>query len=124
MSNAILVVDDSELDHILTRRNIHKHFPDVIIHQASDGEEALQKLSSLTDMPKLILLDINMPGMDGFEMLEELQKQEFSLAAVVMLSSSNNPRDQEQAFKYSFVKDYIVKPLEKDTVLSLGKYIS
>ncbi len=62
----ILVVEDQEPDQFIAKRNLSRHWPDTTIEVVSDGEEAIEYLDSIPDnLPDLILLDINMPRMDG-----------------------------------------------------------
>ncbi|GAB4412689.1 MAG: hypothetical protein OHK0039_18890 [Bacteroidia bacterium] len=95
-----------------------------------NGEDALQylraQLSQRTEpgahKPNLILLDINMPVMDGFEFLEAWQKIDFSgkdQVRIVMLTSSSNPRDLEAARNYG-VDGFINKPLTREKIISLS----
>ena len=68
--NCILVVDDNEGDQFLAEHLIKKYLPDTQQLKAYDGEEALRVIAESDVKPDIILLDINMPGMDGFEFLE------------------------------------------------------
>lgn len=84
--------------------------------QAGDGEEAVEALKK--HRPDLILLDVRMPRMDGFELLELIRG--FPSAAsipVVMLTSLSGPREMDRALSLGVV-DYLVKPLEPKTLLS------
>ena len=111
----ILVVDDNEGDQFLTKIEIEKHNPDIEIVQAYDGVEALEKLDNTDENPDLILLDINMPRMNGLEFLEKYNEREKQCKTIVMLTSSQE-QDKEAAFKYEFVKDYLVKLLDQDNI--------
>lgn len=109
--DSILVVDDSEADQLITELTIQKYDASITIHKAYDGHEALDFLSTCKKHPTLIILDINMPAMNGFEFLEEYEKKDYTSAVVAMLSSSDQARDREKAASFNVVKKYIVKPL-------------
>ena len=70
--SSVMIIDDSDADQFLTEAIIKKTFLSIEIHQAYDGEEALETLDSMDKQPSLILLDINMPGMNGLELLDRL----------------------------------------------------
>jgi CheY-like chemotaxis protein len=78
------------------------------------------------DCPDLILLDINMPGMDGFEFMDNLQiLKRYSLihTAVVILTSSDSPKDRERMQAYG-VRGYLIKPISEVKVLEMMATIS
>lgn len=92
----------------------------------SDGDHAIDHLTAhLTDadeLPDLILLDINMPRLDGWQFLDEyaaLQDRLPKKVAIYMLSSSIADGDKKKAADNPFVKGYVVKPLEGDQYLKI-----
>jgi CheY-like chemotaxis protein len=116
-----MLIDDNEHDNFFHEREIKKIDSDTYVIAKQSGKEALEYLKSKkdeTDMqPDLIFLDINMPGMNGWEFLEEynkLDKEIQSRVIVVMLTTSDNPDDSMKAKTWSFVSDYITKPLTKE----------
>lgn len=108
----ILIIEDSEEDQFFSKRVIKKYDDSIEVLQAYDGKEALEILSSLDTLPDLIFLDINMPVMNGIEFLESYTQKGYTGSVVVMLTSSDNPRDKEQCSVYECVKEYLIKPLE------------
>jgi len=124
MIKSILVVDDNEADQMITRTAINDYNPNIKILVAYDGTEALQVLRELNEPPSIILLDINMPQMNGFEFLEKY-KTVCNSAIIVMLSSSDQEQDKMRALSHSDVKDYITKPITmedlRNAVTLLGK---
>ncbi|KAA5538850.1 response regulator [Adhaeribacter rhizoryzae] len=112
----ILLVDDDDTSRFLAKRVFKRVAVEVDILTASHGLEALdivKEVCQREQCPELILLDINMPIMDGFEFLEQLQKSaDLSCAAIkiVLLSSSTHQLDLARARKYPVV-DFIEKPL-------------
>ena len=110
---SILVVDDDENDQFICEYTIRKFDPSIRVLKAFDGSEALDILHGET--PDAIILDINMPVMNGFEFLDRYA-EEFAVHApvVAMLTSSHLGKDRERAMQYSFVKSYFEKPLQAD----------
>ena len=108
----ILVVDDSNADQFLSQCIIEEYDPSIEVLQALDGKQALDMLDSLETPPDLILLDINMPRMNGFEFLDVYDQQDGEKSSVVvMITSSNQERDKKRAEKYKCVSMYLNKPL-------------
>ncbi len=110
----IWFIDDDDINNLLSERLIGKHFPDTKCRTFIDAEEALNELQKNSTLkPDAIFLDINMPRMNGWEFLEEFEKLKLPIN-VYMLTSSIDPRDQQKAHTYSFVKDFISKPLREE----------
>lgn len=112
----ILIVDDSDADQYICAEIFEENYPDVNILQAFDGEEALNLLDENGGQVDLILLDVNMPRMNGHEFLEEYQNRPYAdnNTLILMLTSSAQEKDKEMCLKYNFVKDYILKPMDVD----------
>lgn len=107
---SILTVDDDENDLFICAYTIRKFDPQIQVLKAFNGRDAMAVLRTTT--PDAIILDINMPVMNGFEFLQQYA-QEFSVHApvVAMLTSSHLSADRERAMRYHFVKSYFEKPL-------------
>lgn len=123
MKPRIAIVDDDSIFQFSTKVKIQKLelASEIIIF--NDGEEILEFLKS--DKKKssidIILLDINMPMLDGWDFLEEyakLQVENDLHHTIYMLSSSINPVDVEKAKNNKWVEDYIIKPIKDE---DLGK---
>lgn len=108
----IMIVDDSDADHYLTEIVVQDYDEDLTVVKAFDGEEALEMLPTMDEPPCLILLDINMPRMGGFEFLENYKDLDTKPSVVVMLSSSDQDHDKSKALEFDEVSEYIVKPLD------------
>jgi len=108
----ILVVDDDDLDVYLVKRAFSKLNITNTIYVAHDGVDALEKLQAETDpvpRPYIILLDINMPRMNGHEFLQHLRAlPEHRDAAVFVLTTSNDDKDKSEAWNMN-VAGYLLK---------------
>ena len=118
----VMVIDDDlftniYLEIILNQNNITKN---IVTFQ--DGKKALEFLAANTNKVDLILLDINMPKMNGWRFLKEFQKLDKKITAtilIVMLTSSVNIRDKMKAEKLQIVKKFIKKPLNEKIVTEI-----
>lgn len=121
--SSILMIDDSESDQFLTQIELEEWDGDIQLFSARDGKEGIELLDTLrpSSLPDLILLDINMPVMNGLEFLEAYERKNISAPppVIVMLTSSDQERDKSQASLYSCVKDYMLKPLTQEKISSL-----
>ena len=111
----ILLVEDDRVDIMTVQRALKKNKVTNPLYVARTGIEALGMLRGdgyerIDPPPALILLDLNLPKMSGIEFLRELRADpELSHLQIIVLTSSNEPRDKEAAFRYD-VDDYVVKP--------------
>lgn len=115
----LLVVDDHQvlIDGIMAL--LEKAEGISIMHQALNGKGALEALEKHHLEIDLILLDINMPGMNGFDFLaayEQAIAAGLAAAPVAIVSSSPDAPDRDRAFAFAPVCDYIVKPLDAQSV--------
>lgn len=127
MSNTILLVEDNLADAELAIRAFKKNnFQYKIIH-LEDGQEALEYLfDENNEAPRLILLDVKMPRIDGIEVLRRLKSDPVrKTIPIVMLTSSNEDRDIIDSYQLG-VNAYIVKPVDFgqfiDAVTQLGLF--
>lgn len=122
----ILLVDDDDLDVMNVRRAFEKgNIPDPIFH-AGDGLLALEALrgDALPRERRLVLLDLNMPRMNGIEFLRELRADpELQSTSVVVLTTSDQERDRAEAYKLH-VAGYLVKPVRFVAFVELLRALS
>ena len=130
--NCIMLVDDNPDDNFYHERIIKMYdFTECVIIKES-GIDALEYLKTIKDDEDkkldLIFLDINMPGMNGWEFLNEFSKLSDSIKSeliIVMLTTSDNPDDVAKSKKWNFVSDYKTKPLTKEMMEEiLDKYFT
>jgi CheY-like chemotaxis protein len=128
--NCILLVDDDEPTNFLNQMvleelNITRH-----IQIAQNGQEALSYLRKTNSgdkdfpLPELILLDINMPAMNGWEFLQyyaQLPETQKANVVIVMLTTSLNPDDRAKAEEISEVTGFETKPMTADKIQLLLK---
>lgn len=123
--NVILVDDDAVvlfLHKMLLERS-RLPSPSGVFQNGKEALEFIAKKKSFAT-PCLVLLDINMPIMNGWEFLEAVQKKQFrDKIFVAMVTSSINSQDANTAMKYPQVIDYIEKPLRKDAFEHLRQKI-
>ena len=108
MPEKILIVEDNEQNRILMRQILTPHGYDLL--EATDGLMGLEM--SRMHMPALILLDIQMPVMDGFAVIRELRNNpEFRKTRVIAVTSFAMQGDREKALQAGF-DEYVTKPID------------
>lgn len=124
MDFKVVIVDDDSVVLFLHKVLLERSVLPPAEGSFKNGKEALDYISKdgIRHTPYLVLLDINMPVMNGWDFLEAIQDQEYKdNIFVAMVTSSINTKDREHALKYAQVIDYIEKPLQKDTCMNLYK---
>lgn len=110
----LMMIDDNAIDQMMYKRIVDRSGLVANLIQFTDAREALNHLLAKPDAhPDLILLDINMPGMDGFEFLDRASEElgTSMCPVIVMLTTSLNPHDEHRARNYDVVRDFLNKPL-------------
>lgn len=122
----IAIVDDDKIFQLITNKTLNTIEQVGQIWQFYNGEEALVYLQDHAAQPNLlpdiILLDINMPVVDGWTFLKDYEPLFPSLSKTIsihMVSSSIDPKDIERAGGISLVQEYIIKPITKDKILDV-----
>ena len=116
-----LVVDDDEIFLFTANYVLRKLFPDMDIITSSNGEEALNLIKE--EEPNAMFLDLNMPVMNGWEVLEALgRKNEEAPFPIIIVTSSIDPYDKEKASEHPFKPTFVEKPLSTESInqLKLG----
>ncbi|MCR9166000.1 MAG: response regulator [Nannocystaceae bacterium] len=125
MVSKVLLVDDDPTTNYLHQRVVKKANAEAELAVTTDGREAVEYLESEgTAWPELILLDINMPRMNGFEFLEAFRSvsaRRREDARIVMVTTSVLPTDRQRALDHDLVEDFKGKPLSVDDARELLK---
>jgi CheY-like chemotaxis protein len=117
------IVDDDDLFQFVMRQHLERLGMVENIHKFSDGGQALTYLKTNLQqpelLPELILLDVNMPYMDGWQFMREyvqLVLPADKKIKIYILSSSTHESDLQKAKEFPVLAGYLVKPLSKQTI--------
>jgi two-component system, chemotaxis family, response regulator Rcp1 len=124
-SMTVVIVDDNPGDVVLIREALRGQRVNVSLFVAHDGDEGIQLFNEIDShglpCPDLIILDINLPKRDGFEVLQRIQLSSLcSDKPVVIFSSSSSSRDRDRAERLGAIR-YISKPSNLEDFLALGR---
>jgi two-component system, sensor histidine kinase and response regulator len=109
VTGRVLIVDDQEPNRLLLKDLLEVQGHDVL--EATGGAEALQQVADAA--PDVVLLDVSMPGMDGFEVCRRLKADRATAAIPVLLVTALNQRDQRLLGIGAGANDYITKPIDR-----------
>ena len=124
----ILLVEDNEGDIEITKRAIEHGKLSSTLSVAHDGVEAIEYLSRQNKFadavrPDLILLDLNMPRMDGKEFIEVAKRDDkLKSIPIIMLTSSSAPKDIQECYE-RYANCYIIKPFDLTKYMDIAKQI-
>lgn len=113
-----LIIDDDQVDVMVSTVKLQKNLNIDHISVVSDGREAMiwiRQNKIHDEKPLIVLLDIRMPDMDGFDFLaayEDIDERTKNNISIFMLSSSLNPKDHLRALREKYVKALLEKPLQ------------
>lgn len=123
---SIFLIDDDPIFVYLTRRIIASIDRQCKINEFTDGELAIRYLEEICGKPELlpdiILMDISMPVMDGWEFLKEYSQLRSKIKkdiALYIVSSSISPQEVERSKGFSAVSDFLIKPLERGKIVEI-----
>jgi len=120
-SNTIVVVDDDADDQFLIRNVFEQTNPAIEVVTLSDGDEVLPYLNKQRVLPELVLLDLNMPRLNGIHTLIKLrQDNRFTTLPIVIYTTSSNPLERAKALA-SGASDFITKPSDYTDLVKLAK---
>lgn len=114
--NKLIFVDDDKIQHMINRKNLLRIKPDIELFFFENPYEALDWFK--TNDADLLVLDVNMPEMQGWDFLKELEKIGNKIE-VKMLTSSMDPMDVEISKNYGQVSGFLIKPLQTDVLMEM-----
>lgn len=125
----ILLVDDDEVYLFITKRILNSLSKTLIVNEFTDGEKAIDYIGTCQinrlDLPDIILLDINMPFLDGWGFLTKFKQLKPSLKTqdvnIYLVSSSNDPADIKRAQDFEDITGYVVKPVFEEKLEEILK---
>ncbi|OYU97316.1 MAG: response regulator [Bacteroidetes bacterium B1(2017)] len=120
MKTRIIQIDDDFINNMANERLMKKMGIPFEVTNFLDPTEALNYLSETKDTFDLMLLDINMPRISGWEFLDRYEKFETKIP-IMMLTSSLDPNDQKRANASKLLSGFYVKPLSKDMIEEILK---
>ncbi len=122
----ILIVEDSPVDYEITTRALKRAGIDHPVHHCEDGNEALEFLTGENGQleekgyPSLILLDLNLPGTDGRDVLKEIKTtSDVKKVPVIILTTSNNENDIDICYEAG-ANSYVKKPMAPDDYVEMA----
>ena len=126
MIKKILSVDDDDITQFINANTITDLWSDAEVVLAGDGKDAIEVIDNMISSdipPDLILLDLNMPVMDGWEFLEEYHKKFYqkyrSTIYLAVLSSTIDKKEIDRAEQHQCVNRFIQKPITKESLTKI-----
>ena len=124
----IYIVEDDPIAAMIAREVLRRNHVVADIQTYVNGQRAFDQLTAVVQdggyIPDLILLDLNMPLMDGWDFLEAFAGMDIHpLVPIFVLTSSIRPNDQERALRYEEVKGFFSKPLNNATIARMQQLL-
>ena len=124
----VMTIDDEKVDQMLYRRILERSgLVDKVLAFRMAPEALAYLRKTDRDPVDVILLDVNMPQMNGFEFLEAASAElgeHFVSGVVIMLTTSLNPEDKARALRFNVVRDCLDKPLRRENLVSIAQMLS
>jgi DNA-binding NarL/FixJ family response regulator len=126
---SFIIIDDRELDRFLTQKFLELTYKDVLIKSFQEAQHALDIIRKTPEgsssTPTIILLDLQMPEMNGFQFVEEFEKlpaeiqEKYKIIILTILLPKSDPNEIYRILTYGTVKSIIQKPLTREKLISL-----
>jgi len=115
----ILLIEDDQIEVMKFKRALKKLGFNHLLIETNNGEDALNTLVSECRLPDIIILDLNMPKMNGIEFLRSLKKDEyFKFIPIIILTTSRNRNDTLECYQIG-ISGYFIKPLKYEEYVQL-----
>ncbi|HSZ24273.1 MAG TPA: response regulator [Cytophagaceae bacterium] len=114
--NKIFLLDDDPIVNVINEQLFRKYNASKQYIICRTSQEALGYIDKANPLPEIVIIDLNIPLMNGFDFLEKCFDKFINQVSVYILTSSVNPEDYNKAMSYPFVKGYLKKPLTRDIV--------
>lgn len=123
MSKVICIIDDDPIYRFLINKIIGNSEADHDVMFFKNGKEALDSftMDRNKDLPEIILLDLEMPVMDGWDFMAEIDKFLTDKTAIYIVSSSISYEDKEKAKSFPRITGYFSKPLDSDKIQEITR---
>jgi CheY-like chemotaxis protein len=117
----VMLIDDNSLDNFINKKLLETNGFAETVSAYESPEDALSflKTAPSSELPEVIFLDINMPGMDGFQFLDAFENLNAAIhqqCKIIMLSTSESFKDLNRANKNKFVSKFLNKPLTPEAI--------
>lgn len=120
----VILVDDDPINNLICRKKILKVRTNTTIHEFLTARKGLDYfLQHPTPHVDLLLLDINMPDLDAWSFLAEMEKNRLRVP-VIIITSSIDQEDLERAKEYDVIINYIIKPITEDKINTIVSHIN
>jgi len=116
----VLIVEDNRVYREEFKGSLSIHFPSMVIEEAVDAEEALQKISKTP--PQLIFIDMRLPGMNGLQLTQKI-KGDFPNVRIAIVTGYDIPEYRQAAAQYGAEAFFVKESLKWDEVKALVKLI-
>jgi response regulator of citrate/malate metabolism len=114
--NKIFLLDDDPIVNIINEQLFRKFNASKQYIVCRTSQEAVDYINSANPLPEIVIIDLNIPLINGFDFLDKFYDKFLNNLSVYILTSSINPIDYNKAMGYPFVKGYLKKPLTRDIV--------
>ena len=116
----VLIVEDNQIFLEALKKRLHDRFPTIVIEEAANGDEALQKIDGTP--PDLILMDIRLPGVNGLQLTRKI-KTDFPGIRIAILTDYDLPEYRQAAVEYGADRFFVKSSFKWDEVEALVKSI-